>query len=114
MQSPIVIAITKAIIQGAGTYNGAKGGTMTVTRTSVSLTSVSYNVVFASYSDDGLLFTDGPLTIDVTLATQSTKVTGELTLSGTYSAKVGLDLTTTNKVTTGTTTVDGQKFPVSG
>ena len=78
---------------------------MTVTRTSVSLTSVSYNVVFASYSDDGLLFTDGPLTIDVTLATQSTKVTGELTLSGTYSAKVGLDLTTT---------VDGQKFPVSG
>ena len=116
VQTPIVIAVTKAIVQGEGTYNGAKSGTMTVTRTAVSVTGLSYNAVFASYTDDGLLFIDGPLVISITLATQSTKITGELTTSGTLSAKVGLDLTSANGVTTGTITVDGQKIsiPVSG
>jgi len=87
---------------------------MMVTRTSASLTSLSYDIVFASYSDDGLLFIDGPLVVNITVATQSTKVTGELTLSGTSSAKVGLDLTTANNVTTGTITIDGVPIPISG
>ncbi|MBM3278386.1 MAG: hypothetical protein FJY95_09930 [Candidatus Handelsmanbacteria bacterium] len=114
VQSPIVTTVAKAIVQGSGTYPGAKGGTLAVTRTSASLTSVSYNVVFTGYSGDGLLFIDGPLSIETILANQSTKIAGELNLSGTYSAKLGLDLTTTNNVTTGTITVDGQRFPISG
>ena len=110
VQAALATAITSALLKGPGSHNGAKSGTVTVTIAIGKPT----QMVFANYSDDGLLFIDGPLAIDINLATQSRKITGDLSLSGAYSAKVGLDLTITATGTTGTVTVDGQKFPVSG
>ena len=110
VQTALTAAITGALLKGPGAHNGTKNGTVTVT---VAIGKPT-QMVFANYSDDGLLFIDGPLAIDLNLATQSRKITGDLSLSGAYSAKVSLDLTITTTGTTGSVTVDGQKFPVGG
>lgn len=119
VQGALTNVFTRALAQGPGTHNGAKSGTVKITLSTgklaqVGLTNIKYNVVFTNYSDDGLLYIDGPLTISGNPATQSFKYTGDLTLSGTYSAKVGIDLSIEAGKATGTITVDGQKFPVSG
>ncbi|MBI2505701.1 MAG: hypothetical protein HYW07_21010 [Candidatus Latescibacteria bacterium] len=119
VQGALTNVFTKALAQGPGTHNGAKSGTVKITLSTgkpaqVGLTSVKYSVVFTNYSDDGLLYIDGPLTISGNPATQSFKYVGDLTLSGTYAAKVGIDLTIEGGKPSGTITIDGQKFPVSG
>lgn len=118
VQGALTNVFTRALAQGPGTHDGAKSGTVKITLSTGKLaqigTSIKYNAVFTNYSDDGLLYIDGPLTITGNPATQSFKYVGDLTLSGTYSGNVKLDLTITNGVASGTVTVDGVEFPVSG
>lgn len=119
VQGALTNVFTKALAQGPGTHSGASSGTVKVTLSTgklaqVGLTNLKYDAVFTNYSDDGLLYIDGPLTISGNPVTQSFKYVGDLTLSGTYSGNVKLDLTIVSGVASGTVTVDGQRFPVSG
>ncbi len=122
-QGALTTAFAKVMALGPGTHNGAKGGTATVTIATgklaqVGIPNVKYNVVFANYSDDGALYIDGPLAITANLATQRFTYLGDLTLSGTYSAKMGIDLSIDGSSTppkySGTITVDGVPIPISG
>ena len=115
-QAALTNVFTRALVQGPGTHNGAASGTVKITLATSKLaqTSIKYNVVFTNYSDDGLLYVDGPLTISGNPLTQSFKYVGDLNLSGTYKGNVKLDLTSTNGVASGTVKVDGVPFPVSG
>ena len=115
-QAALTTTFTNALAKGPGTHPGAKSGTVKVTISTGKLaqTSINYSVLFSNYSDDGLLYIDGPLTISGNPVTQSFKYVGDLSLSGTYKSNVKLDLTIEGGVTSGTITVDGQKFPVSG
>ena len=117
-QAAMTNVFTTALAKGPGTHNGATSGTVKITFSTGKLaqigTSIKYNAVFTNYSDDGLLYIDGPLAITGNPATQSFKYVGDLDLSGTYSGNVKLDLTITNGVPSGTVTVDGVPFPVSG
>ena len=116
VQAALTTTFTNALAQGPGTHPGAKNGTVKITLSTGKLaqTSIKYNVVFTNYSDDGLLYVDGPLTISGNPVTQSFKYVGDLNLSGTYNSNVKLGLTIEGGVTSGTIIVDGQKFPVSG
>lgn len=118
-QAALTTTFSSALAKGPGTHAGAKSGTVKVTLSTgklaqVGITSIKYNVEFDNYSDDGLLYIDGPLTITGNLATQAFKYAGTLTLSGTYASTVGIDISIEAGRATGTITVDGQKFPVSG
>lgn len=115
-QAALTTAFSSAMAKGPGTHAGAKSGTVKVTLSTSkpAQTNVKYGVDFNNYSDDGLLYIDGPLTISGNLLTQSFKYVGNLDLSGTYNSNVKLDLTIEGGKSTGTITVDGVKFPVSG
>jgi major membrane immunogen (membrane-anchored lipoprotein) len=116
VQATLTQVFTKTIAQGPGTHSGAVSGTVTITLSTGKLaqTTLKYKEVFDNYSDDGLLYIDGTLNVEGSLVTQVFKYTGDLDLSGAYSANVKLDLTLTNGAVSGTVTVDGVPIPVSG
>ena len=90
--------------KGPGTYNGTKTGTV-----KISGGLPKYTLEFDRYSDDGQLFTTGNITFSPTGPT-TFKYTGDITLSGTYSGEIKIDVTVTNGVISGTYTVGGVEF----
>ncbi|MCC7261901.1 MAG: hypothetical protein IT369_05175 [Candidatus Latescibacteria bacterium] len=104
------IAQAQAQAGQGGTVNGTNSGKATV-KTSSSATGVTYTITFDDFSNDGLNWIDGPLTIKAS-TTGSFTYTGKLTISGQYSGVVELNLSGGAAGVTGTIKTGGQTITV--
>lgn len=104
------IAMAQGQAGQGGTVNGTNSGKATV-KLSSSATGATYTITFDDFSNDGVSWVDGTLTIKAS-ATGSFTYTGKLTLSGAYSGTVEIDLSGSATGVKGTIKSGGQTFAI--
>lgn len=104
------ITMTQAQAAQGGTVNGTNSGKATV-KVSTSATGATYTVTFDDFSNDGLNWIDGTLTIKAS-TTGSFTYTGKLTLSGQYSGVVEINLSGSAAGVTGTIKSGGETLTI--
>lgn len=103
--------ITKPVTPGgSGVVNGTNSGTATFTgnlTSGANGTVMDASVVFDNFSNDGSLWMQGTLDVDLTLAQTGINgsYTGDFEIAGAYQASLDMDLTFTNNLPSGSISI---------
>ncbi len=109
VNAAVTQALTNAAAKGPGTHDGAESGKVKVEISVGKLAQVggiTMNIDFDNYSDDGETWIDGKISYIV--SGTSISYSGDLTISGTYSGRVQIDISAGPTGASGTYTVNGE------
>jgi hypothetical protein len=113
VQAALGATIASAAGKGVGKHKGAHSGTVDISISTGKIAQIGglkMTMKFDNYSDDGKNWIDGTITYEV--SGTSVKYTGNITISGTYSGKIEIDVTAGPTGATGTYKVNGQTITI--
>ncbi|MEW6750293.1 MAG: hypothetical protein AB1505_04865 [Candidatus Latescibacterota bacterium] len=108
-------ALSSAMQKGAGTHNGARSGTVTIS-VGKPTQSMTYRMAFDNYSDDGVTVLDGTVSYAFSMTGTSVNYTytGDLDISGTYEGDVEINLTgSSTGMPSGYVRVNGTRYNIT-